>query len=254
MSGFPRISAALARYRMEDQAVAVAWLSFDDPDSMIAAHDPDGKVSPLIGFDTLPMRGTDLLTAVAGIDENGPRLVANYRLAFPDLTAAIESFDPGVGAVSSSAPGWLFAAASLLIGMEEADVTAAMAPEPEAVEVDTFVAPGARGYSLEGARLLRSVMSYRLAGVERHVLARSIFVSLGNFVGTAMVRLLKEWQPRAIVCAGDLFAQNRILRDQARSALTTVRVPTYFPSLDDPDNALVAEEELLSIRVGPRSG
>ncbi len=254
MSDFPRISTALARYGVEDQAVAVAWLSFDDPDSMIAAQDPDGKVSPLIGLDALPMRGTELLAAIAGIDENGPRLVGNYRRTFPELTAAIESFDAGVGAVSSSAPGWLFAAASLLIGMEEEDVAAAMAPEPDAVEVDTFVAPGARGASLESARLLRSVMSYRIAGVERHVLARSVFVSLGNFVGTAMVGLLKEWQPRAIVCAGDLFAQNRILRDQARSALTTVRVPTYFPSLDDPENALVADEELLSIRVGPRSG
>ena len=254
MSDFPRLSGALARYGMADQAVAVVWLSFDDPDSMVAAHDPDGRISPLIGFEALPMRGAELLAAVAAIDDNGPRLVANYRRAFPELTSTIEAFDAGVGALSSSAPGWLFAAASLLIGMEEGDVAAAMAPEPEAVEVDTFVAPGTRGYNLEGTRLLRSVMSYRIAGVERHVLARSIFVSLGNFVGTAMVRLLKEWQPRAIVCAGDLFAQNRILREQARSALATVRVPTYFPSLDDPENALVAEEELLSIRVGPRSG
>ena len=254
MSDYPRVSSALGRYGMADQAVAVAWLAFDDPDSMIAAHDPDGRVSPLIGFEALPMRGADLLASIASNDENGPRLVANYRRAFPELTSAIDSFDAGVGAVSSSAPGWLFAATSLVIGMEEADVAAAMAPDPEAVEVDTFVAPGPRGYRLEGTRLLRSVMSYRIAGVERHVLARSVFVSLGNFVGTAMVRLLKEWQPRAIVCAGDLFAQNRILREQARSALTTVRVPTYFPSPEDPENALVAEEELLSIRVGPRSG
>ncbi len=254
MSEFPRLSEALARYGMVDQAVAVAWLSFDDPNSMIAAVDPDGKVSPLIGFSALPMRGADLLAAVAGIDENGPRLVANYRRAFPELAASVEAFDSGVGAIASSAPGWLFAATSLVIGMQEGDVAAAMAPDPEAVEVDTFVAPGAGHYHLESARLVRSVMSYRIAGVERHVLGRSVFVSLGNFVGTAMVRLLKDWQPRAIVCAGNLFAQNRILREQTRSALATVRVPVYFPSLDDPENALVAEEELLSIRVGPRSG
>nr|MDA8261966.1 hypothetical protein [Actinomycetota bacterium] len=137
MSEFPRLSEALARYGMVDQAVAVAWLSFDDPNSMIAAVDPDGKVSPLIGFSALPMRGADLLAAVAGIDENGPRLVANYRRAFPELAASVEAFDSGVGAIASSAPGWLFAATSLVIGMQEGDVAAAMAPDPEAVEVDT---------------------------------------------------------------------------------------------------------------------
>ncbi|MDA8385680.1 MAG: hypothetical protein M0Z88_05410 [Actinomycetota bacterium] len=252
MSDFPRISEALARYGMGDQAVAVAWLSFDDPDSMIAAQDPGGKISPLIGFSALPMRGADLLAAVGAIDENGPRLLANYRRAFPELSAAVGAFDAGVGAMESSAPGWLFAASSLVIGMDEVDVAAALAPDPDAVEVDTFVTPGTGHYYLESARLLRSIMSYRIAGVERHVLGRSVFVSLGNFVGTAMVRLLKDWQPKAIVCAGDLFVQNRILRDQTRSALATVRVPTYFPSPDDPENSLVAEEELLSIRVGPR--
>ena len=40
-------------------------------------------MTPLIGFWPLPVRGDELLEAIASIDENGPRLIANYEHAFP---------------------------------------------------------------------------------------------------------------------------------------------------------------------------
>ncbi len=73
-------------------------------------------------------------------------------------------------------------------------------------------------------------MGYRIADVPRGVLARSVFESLGDFAADAVRRLLKDWKADAIVCAGDLFAGNNILRVQTRGAMISLRLPMHFPA------------------------
>ena len=46
-------------------AAAVAYFSFESPQSFVAARDPDGSITPLIGFFPLPVRGAQLLHAIA---------------------------------------------------------------------------------------------------------------------------------------------------------------------------------------------
>ncbi len=249
MSPGAELAQKVAAYGFGGQNVAVAYYSFNDPDSMIAAHDQMGIVAPLVTFGSLPMRGSDLLDVIASIDENGPRLVANYRKTFPELTIQIEAFDPGVGISETAAPGWIFALVALVLGMSESDVSQALTTSHEAVEIDTFIDDDEGSYYLDTRRIVRSVMSYHIAGVDKGVLARSVFIALGSFVSDALRRLLKEWKAKAILCIGDLFTYNQILRSQTKGSLGWSPVPIFFPSLEDPNHALESSEELLQVRL-----
>jgi hypothetical protein len=52
--------------------------------------------------------------------------------------------------------------------------------------VDTVVIEHDDRYVVDGRRLLRRVMSYRIADVPKYVLARSVFESLGDFATDAI--------------------------------------------------------------------
>ena len=224
------IDALLERHGLSDAAAAVVLFSFQSPQSFIAARDPDGRITPLIGFFPLPVRGDDLLGAIASIDESGPRLIGNYERAFPELVDAIRAFGSDLQAVDSESLGWLLGACSLVLGMEEEDVVMALGAIPELVKVDTVVVEEDGRYVLDSRRLLRSVMSYRIGAVPKHVVARSVFESLGDYAANGVRRLLRDWKVEVVVCAGDLFAHNQFIADRARRGLVRSKLAVYFPA------------------------
>ncbi len=225
------VRALMERDALTQKAVAVVYFSFAEPDSFVGAHDAEGRITRLIELLPLPVRGADLLEAIASIDENGPRLVANYRQVFPQAYDRFAAFDPAEGVDETEALAWLLGASSMILGLEEADLLKALLPAPGGVKVDTLVIEQNGRYLFDGRRLLRSVMSYRIAGVPRDVLARSVFESLGDFAADAVRRLVKDWKAEAIVCAGDLFAANNILRVRTKSAMIALRLPMHFPAV-----------------------
>lgn len=224
------IRALVESHHLTEKAAAVVYFSFAEADSFVGAHDPGGRITRLIEFLPLPVRGTDLLDAIGSIDGNGPRLVANYGQAFPELYDSLAAFSPEEGPVGTEALAWLLGASSLILGLEEPDLVRALLPAVGGVKVDTVVIEQDGHYFLDGRRLLRSIMSYQIAGVSRDVLARSVFESLGDFAAEAVRRLLKDWKAEAIVCAGDLFAANNILRVRTRSAMISLHLPMYLPA------------------------
>jgi hypothetical protein len=229
VDGETEIKALLGRHGLSGAAAAVAFFSFADPArSFIGAHDPDGRITPLIEFLPLPVRGGDLLEAIGAIDENAPRLVANYQAAFPEIITRVRAFGADLEPATTESLRWLLSACSLVLWLEEADVARALAPSPGGVKADTVVIEQDGRYMFDGRRLLRSLMSYRLADVPNHVLARSVFESLGGFTADAIRRLLRDWKADAVVCAGDLFARNKILRERARASMLRLRVPVYL--------------------------
>lgn len=223
------IKALLRRNGLSSAAAAVAYFSFSGPCSFIGAHDPDGRITPLIGFLPLPVRGTDLLAAIGTLDENAPRLVANYRDAFPEIVGRLSDFGTEAEPGADESLRWLLSACSLVLWLEDADVAKALAPSPGGVKVDTVVIEQDGRYLFDGRRLLRSLMSYHIADVPKYFLARSVFESLGDFAADAIRRLLRDWKADAVVGAGDLFARNRILHEHARKGMLGLRVPVHFP-------------------------
>ena len=223
------VDQLLERHGLGSAAAAVAFFSFESPQSFIAARDPDGSITPLIGFFPLPMRGRELLDAIASIDENGPRLIVNYEQAFPELMAGIRAFGTELEPVESESLGWLLAACSLTLGMQDEDVAKVLGPVPSLVSVDTVVVEHNDRYVLDGRRLLRSALSFRIADVPSHVVARSVFESLGDYAANAVRRLLRDWKVDVVVCAGDLFARNAFIADRTRRGLVRPMLQVCFP-------------------------
>ena len=223
------IDELLEHHDLDRVAVAVAFFSFQSPQSFIAARDPDGRITPLIGFYPLPVRGGELIDSIASIDENGPRLIANYERGFPELMDGIRAFGTELEPVDSESLGWLLAACSLMLGMQDEDVVNALGPVPSVVNVDTVVVEHGGRYVLDSRRLLRSLMSFRIADVPNHVLARSVFESLGDYAASAVRRLLRDWKVEVVVCAGDLFARNSFIADRTRRGLARPTLRVYFP-------------------------
>ena len=211
-----------------DGEAAVAYFSFEGPQSFIGARDTAGALTPLIGFWPLPVRGGELLEAIAAIDENGPRLIANYARTFPELFDEIGAFGRELDPVRSESLGWLLAACSLVIGTQDEDIVRAMGSVETLLTLDTSVQPRAGSYALDSRRLLRSVMSYRIAGVENHVLVRSVFDALGEFAAVALRRLLRDWRVGVVACAGDLFERNLFIAQRARRGLTRTDLQLYL--------------------------
>src|SRR5215470_14152365 len=116
------IKALLERHGLSGTAAAVTLFSFTSPRSFIGAHDPDGHITPLIEFLPLPVRGAGLLEAIAAIDENGPRLVANYRAAFPEIAGRLAGFGAGQQPAADESLRWLMSACSSGCGREYAEV------------------------------------------------------------------------------------------------------------------------------------
>lgn len=226
------IKALTEAHKLTDKAVAIVYFSFSEPDSFVGAHDPGGRITRLIEFLPLPVRGADLLDAIGSIDGNGTRLVANYAHAFPALYGGLVEFYADEEASETEAMGWLLGAASLALGLEQADLEKAMLPSLGGVKVDTVVIEREARYYFDGRRFLRSLMSYLIGGVPRDVLARSIFESLGDFAAEAVRRLLQDWSADAIICAGDLFAGNNILRVRSRGAMISSHLPMHFPPVE----------------------
>ncbi|MGO9754383.1 MAG: hypothetical protein ACLP8S_24700 [Solirubrobacteraceae bacterium] len=208
---------------------AVAYFSFEGPQSFIAARDASGVLAPLIGFWPLPVRGVDLLEAVASIDDSGPRLIDNYARGLPELIDVVRALGSELEPVESESLGWLLAACSLVVGMQEEDVARALCSVEALVQLDLAVLPRNDRYAVDSRRLLRSLMSYRIAAVPNHVLARSVFESLGEFAANAIRRLLRDWRVPVAVCAGDLFQRNRFIAERARKGLTRPGLQLCFP-------------------------
>lgn len=221
------LTAALVRRQRSEQPAVVAHLSLRGTHSCIGVRDAAGQVTPLIQFWPLPLRGADLVAEIAAIDENSPRLVTNFTQACPQEAARITQFGKGDEDLETPAIGWLMLACSLVLGSNEADLAVARQVS-DVVEIDTVVIDEGGRYYLDGRRLLRSVMSYRIAGVSAPVLHRSVLESLGGFVADALRRVLQDHPTRAVVCAGDLL-DSPFLRSRLSSAMADSGIPVILP-------------------------
>lgn len=221
------LTQALARRHRDDQPAVIAHLSLRGSTSCVGVRDASGRVTSLIGFLPLPLRGRDLLTEIASIDENAPRLVTHYAQARPEEAAPLAEFGRDGVDLETPAIGWLLLAVGMVLGSTEADLVAARHAEG-VVQIDTVVVEEDGPYYLDGRRLLRSVMSYRIADVPAAVLYRSVLESLGGFVADALRRVLRDHPVKTIVCAGDLL-DSPFLRTRLTSAMAGAGIPVILP-------------------------
>jgi hydrogenase maturation factor HypF (carbamoyltransferase family) len=191
-----------------------------------------------------------MLESISVMDEEGKRLVANYKKAYPKLYEKIEMADFKAN-TEASMLSRLWAMAALFIGLveggnihdacEELEATALEFTGKSGPRIDYKVMKSAAGYVLDPRLALRSAMSFKLAGVDEYLLSFGFIDSLADFLAQQAELADANIAIEGVSLSGSLF-ENRQLLMRTYNALS----PNYKIyrnrrlSLDDANIAMGA--------------
>ena len=169
-----------------------------------------------------------MLDAISQMDEEGTRLVANYKKSYPKLYEQIEnaSFDSDTGASMLSR---LWAMAAVFIGLskggdihtacEELEATALEFNGKSGPRIDYKVMKSENGYKVDPRLAIRSAMSFRLAGVDEYLLSFGFIDSLADFIAEQAELADANIAIEGVSLNGTLF-ENRQLLMRSYNALS----------------------------------
>lgn len=218
------IDAVLDAQGQHDVPAAVVHFSFARPDSYIGVRGADQVGRRVFSFLALPGTGAGVLAAIEAVEVGTDPVLDAFEAAFPEAVARLRRYDAGL-APATSALYWLLGAVGVLLDVAEDVLERAAVDGGEAVALDVALIEDGGQLVLDGRRLLRSVMENRLAGVPQHVLLHSTFAALGGFAAQAVRQLAEQWTIGVVVCAGDLFEHNEMLRRHTLAALRSCGWP-----------------------------
>ena len=191
--------------------------------------------SSKIGYTSLAAFSSELLDspksmldAISQMDEEGTRLVANYKNTYPKLYEQIEntSFDSDTGASMLSR---LWAMAAVFIGLsqggdihkacEELEATALEFNGKSGPRIDYKVMKSENGYKVDPRLAIRSAMSFKLAGVDEYLLSFGFIDSLADFIAEQAELADANIAIEGVSLNGTLF-ENRQLLMRSYNALS----------------------------------
>lgn len=148
--------------------------------------------------------------------KDGDKLLANFRRAVPQIDAHLESYGE-VSQKSRNIFAFLGVVARVLGYGEDAHALLENAKgyvRDKGPRIDYKLVKSPQNIlSLDYPKILRSCMSFYLAGVDRETLGYGVLDSLGEFVGNLMQDLCVNFAARKILLCGNLL-EEKILLDK----------------------------------------
>ena len=148
--------------------------------------------------------------------KDGDKLLANFRCAVPQIDAHLESFGQA-SQKSRNIFAFLGVVARVLGYGEDAHALLENAKgyvRDKGPRIDYKLVKSPQNIlSLDYPKILRSCMSFYLAGVDRETLSYGVLDSLGEFVGNLMQDLCVNFAARKILLCGNLL-EEKILLDK----------------------------------------
>ena len=219
--------ATLSQFNKRTQASIGIYLSMKSSQSCIAVNLPSKGVTPIIKVPNVLNDFENCLNDIANIDENTPRLIENYKKKFPEVfeTAPMLENTDGFETILNLT--------AHMIGLKDVHEFEAKAIEFNAksgINVD-FVVVKIDGMNyLDYRRVVQSIMSYKMAGVESNMLAFSFYESLSEFIADNVSKIKSEMGARDVVLCGDLFANSTLLAKTQKALKTyNVMIPKEYP-------------------------
>ncbi len=169
-----------------------------------------------------------MMDSISQMDEEGSRLVANYKKSNPKLYEQIEnaSFDTAEGVSMLSR---LWAMAAVFIGLCEGGDMHKACEELEAValefngksgpRIDYKVMKSENGYMVDPRLAIRSAMSFKLAGVDEYLLSFGFIDSLADFIAEQAELADANIAIEGVSLNGSMF-ENRQLLMRSYNALS----------------------------------
>ncbi|MHC3993211.1 hypothetical protein ACXWTF_00120 [Thiomicrolovo sp. ZZH C-3] len=152
-----------------------------------------------------------LLEKIASLREGSDRLVQNFQKALPGAYARVD-------ALQERSTTSLFEAAAAVLELEEENFAGVSKAAlgfygKGGVQVDTHV----KDNRFDHAAFLASLVSYRLAGVEKEMIAYSIFESFGDYFNDLMQQIKGKTKAEHFILCGAHFAQQSLFSRMQRN-------------------------------------
>ena len=132
-----------------------------------------------------------MLESIAQMDDEASRLIANYKIAHPELYKKIENAHFNTEKDASMLTR-LWAMAALFLGLsdggdihkacEELEATALEFNGKSGPRIDYKVSKSYKGYQVDPRLAIRSAISFKLAGVDEYLLSFGFIDSLADFI------------------------------------------------------------------------
>jgi len=221
--------ATLSQYNKRIKPSIGIYLSYDSTSSEIAMNIPGkGKIT-VIKIPNVEACVSNCIDEIKKIDENTPRLIENFKTKFPKVFE-----NENLKVDDSNGFRTIIDLTAKLMGMKdlkEFEDTAINCSAKSGMKVDMLIKRIDDVNYLDYRRVIQSIMSYKMAGVDNTLLAFSFYESLSEFIVDQVTFIKDEIKASDIVLCGDMFA-NSILISKTNKALEktfNVMLPKEYP-------------------------
>jgi hypothetical protein len=239
--------SVVIEHSLQDQPLCGIYMSREHRSHIFSFSNKIGYTPMVLFRDEEIRQPRQILQAIASMDEGGTRLVHNFKEKFPELYAKIEQVEFSSHAdISDITKIWSFAA--VFIGLYDGDDALKSSETLEATAIEFSGKSGPRidykvistdeGYQLDIRLAIRSVMSFKLAGLDDYLLSFGFIDSLADFIAQQAENADANIGIHGVMISGSLF-ENRQLMMRTYNALS-VNYPIYRNERLSIDNANVA--------------
>ncbi|GAB6072923.1 carbamoyltransferase HypF [Venenivibrio stagnispumantis] len=209
--------SVLAEHNMIDEPFIGIYLSMDN-NSILAAKTKSKKIKPIIKLLPLKIykdRKNSLryvLEEIANLDEEGKRLISNYIKKFP-----FKFEDGETNYQESQNISDVLDLISFIIGINnDLNISKEMSIknfeskalnfiEKRGLIIDFVILEKDNEFLLDWRKMIRSIISYKLADTPNEILAFSFFESLENFLQDKVNLIRRDLKIENVILAGNFF-------------------------------------------------
>ena len=218
------IYSVIAEHSLFNKSITGIYFSTKSENNLIAIKTEKGKLKPAIfikpvkKFENPYQTLKYILETIKNSSEEGQKLIKNFSSKFSSLYEKINTFDTTTfQGETKNLTDILNAVAVLLEVFSYEDISFKDEPmqylQKEAldfkgrkgVRVDFILEEDNGIFYLDWVKMVQSIVSYKLAGAEKDMLAFSVFDELGNWFINQVATIYSKLKIDNIVLAGDFF-------------------------------------------------
>ena len=218
------IYSVIAENNLFEEGVIGLYFSYTSKNNLVAVKTEKGILKPIIQikpipeFESISQTGKYILETIKNSSPEGEKLIKNFKEKFPQLYSKFENAAlPETYKKTGNLIPVLNVAATLLEVFPYEDVSfteeAVLYLQEEAinfkgkkgVRIDFVLEEIDDMFFLDWSKIIQSLISYKLAGAEKDMLAFSLFDELSNWIINQVATIYAKLKIDNIVLAGDFF-------------------------------------------------
>lgn len=225
-STFQNLYEAILSYENKESVSSLGIYFSKTNDSFVDINVPVNEKKRVIYIPNIQNSISKIFEDIASIDENTERLIENFNKKFPEVKEKkLSDFNSFLAIIE---------ACSIVLGINnitEFENLALNSSFSNSVQIDMKLIKIDNKNYLDYRRIIQSIMSYKMAGVENEILAYSFYEFLSEFIINYSKEIAKKISAKDIVICGDMFA-NRLILNKVTKELSknyNLILPKEYP-------------------------